>query len=363
MFSSAIPTFMLRICRLLCFFYLVSTAAVAQTEPPVHGSVILMYHRFGEDQFPATNVRMEQMLAQLGYLERNGYRFLSLDEIITARRQGKALPARSVAITIDDAYLSVYEKAFPLFRQRGIPFTVFVSTQNVDRQYAAYMNWEQMREMARAGVSFGNHSFSHPHLIEKKAGETDSVWRQRVRQEIRRAGERLHRELGIKPKYFAYPYGEYSLAVMEIVKEEGYMGFGQQSGAFGYGSDLLTIPRFPIAEAFADLDSFGEKIRSLAMPIERVTPAEAIITDGSRPSMEITLAQPLPRPDELRCYASGQGSMTPQWLNAEKTRFRVQAAKPFHSRRGRYNCTAPSERAGRYYWFSHLWIQPARDEE
>ena len=76
-------------------------------------AVILMYHRFGEDQYPSTNVRLEQFEEHLEVLAQGQYNVLPLDDIVAHLQSGEPLPDRTVAITIDDAYLSVYEQAFP----------------------------------------------------------------------------------------------------------------------------------------------------------------------------------------------------------------------------------------------------------
>ena len=175
------------------------------------------------------------------------------------------------------------------------------------------------------------------------------------RADLDKAATLFKTELGETPDLFAFPYGEMSLALRDNVAEAGFAAaFGQHSGAVGPGSDLRALPRFPMAEAFAGLDDFRDKVRALPMPVESATPWSPI-TENPSPLLAITLKGDLPSHAQLACYASGQGRIAVQWDESGR-RFTTQAGKPPTGGRTRYNCTAPSGTAGRYYWYSHPWI-------
>ena len=341
-----------------CLFLLLCCLAAGSALAGAPNAVVFMYHHFGEDKHPSTNIRLEQFEAHLGYLQTAGYQILPLEEIARAARNGAPLPERAVAITIDDAYVSVYTQAYPRLKRLGWPFTVFVATDSVDRKLPAFMTWEQMREMQAHGATFANHSASHDYLIRAQQGETRRQWRARVRRDILRAQERLREELSIRTRLFAYPYGEYNRALADIVAELGLTAFGQHSGAIGPYADPLALPRFPMAEKFASLDQFRLKAASLAMPVIEVTPWDPQRNDNTPPAMTATLAPSDADLKRLRCFASDGSVMTPVWLDGERRRFMVTAAQPLPAGRSRYNCTAPSSARGRFYWFSHLWIAP-----
>ena len=72
-------------------------------------AVVLMYHRFGEDRYPSTSIRVDQFEAQLAHLAERDYQVIPLAQLLDALNNGTQLPERAVVITIDDAYLSVYE--------------------------------------------------------------------------------------------------------------------------------------------------------------------------------------------------------------------------------------------------------------
>ena len=325
------------------------------------GAVAFIYHHFGVADLPSTNVRLEQFDAQLEHLAEAGYQVWSLGRVVGALRAGEALPDRVVSLTADDAYRSVYEEAWPRLKRRGWPLTVFVPTDPVDDGVAAYMSWDQMRELAAQGVEFANHSASHDHLL-RRSGESAGQWRQRVRSDLERAGRRLREELGpealASPALLAYPYGEYSLELAELVRGMGYVGVGQQSGAMGPGADLGALPRFPVNERYGALDSFSTKAASLALPVVMARPREPVRPDGRAPALELELGGVPDRLDRLACYFGGERL---ELESLGERRFRVAAGGALQARRGRYNCTVPGPE-GRYFWYSHLWIDPAAPE-
>ena len=330
-----------------CLLALSNTALATE-----NSVVVLMYHHVGEPDHPSTNIRIEQFEQQLHFLEQNGFQVLALDKALKAIKNHRGLPDKSLVITMDDAYRSVYSEAYPRLKQRGWPFTVFVSSDYIDKGYSNYMTWQQMREMEQHGASFGNHSRRHDYLIRRLENETFAAWQKRIRDDINFSQQRLQNELKNVVKIIAYPYGEYNLDITTIIQQLGLIGMGQHSGAIGPASDFRFLPRFPMNEKFAEMSGFKNKVMSLAMPLLQ-TPQTDPVTSETRPTLKIELKQTL---KQLACYASGQGKIQIQWLN--KTSFSVQANNDLPAGRSRYNCTAPSTEAGRYYWFSQLWIRP-----
>ena len=338
-----------------CLRLLVPTSILLLAQPLVaaDSAVVLMYHRFGEDSEPSTNIRVEQLEAQLKHLREGGYTVVPLSDLVEALNGGGSLPPRAVVITVDDAYRSVYDVAFPRFKASGLPFTVFVATDPVDQGLPDYMTWDQMREMAAGGAAYANHGASHDSLIERRAGEDDAVWLARVRADVEQGWRRLSEELDPLPGVFAYPYGEYDSPVAKMIRDMGYLAFGQQSGAVGPGSDGRALPRFPMAEAFGGLSEFRTKVASLPLPVVAVEPWDPVVWT-TQPRIEVILGDAEAKLSDLACYVSGQGAVEVEWLTPAK-RFSVGPSKPFDEGRHRVNCTAPRD-DGRYVWFSHPWI-------
>ena len=340
---------------LLLVSALFSALLVPLSHALAESAVVLTYHRVGENDVPSTNVRIEQFEQQLEYLATNDFNVWPLSKVIDAVKLGTAIPERTVAITFDDAYLSIYTEAFPRLQKLGFPFTIFAATDPVDKGYSRYLSWEQLREMKAAGVEVANHSKRHPYMVRRLLDESDEAYRLRLTTEIEQAQQRLEAELGEQPKLFAYPYGEYSGELEQLVKSLGYAAVAQHSGAINGKSNILALPRFPINEHYSDIQQLAVKLKSLPLPIKALSTAEPIWLGDEAPRLEITLAAGTKGISELACYASGQGRMEIEWLDRSAGNFAIQAAKPLRVGRHRYTCTAPnSER--RYQWFSHLWI-------
>jgi peptidoglycan/xylan/chitin deacetylase (PgdA/CDA1 family) len=312
-----------------------------------------MYHRFGESKYPSTNITLEQFQYQLDYLEKHNYNVWHLSKIISHIKNKKPLPQKTVALTIDDAYISTYVNAYPMLKQKRFPFTVVVNTNAVDNKSKSYMSWNQMREMLFFGAEFANHSLSHDYLSQMQ-NETDSEWKNRVTIQIQKAQSRLHEELGEdaneNPRLFSYPFGEYDMKTANLIKELGYIGITQTSGPVGENSDLRFVTRFPMAEAFANPNSFISKLNTLPMPIESVSHNEPLVGRQNPPKLRIRLKKQL---GNIRCYISNGDAIDFRWIS--QTEIEVYANEPIKQGREKYTCTAQSEN-GKWYWYSHLWI-------
>lgn len=332
---------------------LASLGAVAADYPP-HG-VVLMYHRFGEASYPSTNVQPEQFEAQLDYLQQEGFQIWPLRRLVHTMFNGGTIPDKTVALSVDDAYLSVYENAYPIVKARGLPLTVFVSTDAIDRGLHGFISWEQMREMQAHGIDFANHGASHRHLVRRLAGEAEEAWQERASADIGKARQRLEQELGADTRaLFAYPFGEFDNALGAIVRKMGYIGFGQQSGAIGRHSDLRALPRFPINEQFSVLEKFAIKVASLPLPLAGPSLQNPLLGEENPPRLELQLAAGEEKlSGRIGCFL---GDGTPlETVERGTGTITVQAARPLSQGRSRYNCTAPAG-DGRFYWFSQPWL-------
>ncbi len=282
----------------LMLFFTFLPSSIAFAEENDTQAVIFMYHRFGESRYPSTNITLEQFEEQLEFFTKNNFSVLPLNEIVEALKQDKPLPDKSIAITIDDAYLSVYKEAYPRLKARGYPFTVFVATGVVDQGIPAYMDWAQMQEMQKHGAMFANHGQNHDYLVRKNKGESQEAWKERMVNDITGAQKRLEEKLGQAPALFAYPYGEYNLELRHIVQDLGYTAFGQHSGGVSSLNNRAALPRFPVAEAYGEMSAFRTKAFSLAMPVINQEPVDPVTTE-KRPQLTVTLAPSSGNHDQL----------------------------------------------------------------
>lgn len=324
-------------------------------------AVVLEYHHVAEDTPPSTSVTPETFGRHMDHLADNGFHVWPLPKIVATLRDGGEVPERTVALTFDDAYRSVYEEVFPRMRRRGWPFTVFVATGPIDEGIDAYATWDQLREMEAGGATIANHSVSHEHMIRRRAGESEREWRKRLRGEVLDAQQRLEQEVARPARLFAYPYGEFSPLVEDVIGELGYVGFGQQSGPFGPDSNFRALPRFPIATGFVSLETFALKVRSRPLPVARTEPDSGVLgPDDALPTLRLFLAPGPYRPESIRCYL--HGDVVPVRLEqSEPRQLVVRPQRQLGAGRSKVNCTAPVSGNDAWFWYSFLWMKPHAD--
>lgn len=332
---------------------------------PARAAVILQYHHVSTETPASTSTTPERFAMHLDYLAEAGFSVVPLQELADSLANGKTLPDKTAAISFDDGYISIYETAWPLLKEKGWPFTVFINSEPHDQRKPLFMSWAQLRELHRSGATIANHTVSHPYLLQRRDGHDDEQWKAWVRNEITAAQLRIETEIGEAPMLFAYPFGEFNNAILDVVGALGYTGFGQQSGPLSPFDDLRVLPRFPFGGPYGDAQDFATKVNSLPMPFaagdspvrweaENGDRLHDLVMDGPsvRPVLLMRLEEGFDA-SRLNCFASGQGRVP---VTVGKPWVRVQAEKPFTAGRSRYNCTASSGQRGRFFWFSQLWI-------
>lgn len=317
---------------------------------------VFVYHRFGDARYPSTNIGTGVFEAQLEYLRQEAFTVLTLGEVVRRLRTGSSIPERCAVLTVDDAYRSFLSGGMPLLRRYGYPVTLFVSTAVVGRP--GYLSWEELRRLAEEGVEIGNHSHGHDYLLKRRNGEDRKAWLERVKRDMLRAQDLLARNLGRPPALFAYPFGEYSPELADLVKGLGFAAAAaQQSGVISAQSDLYALPRFPMGGPFATLQGFRERVRMRALPVLAVDPDNPVIGRENPPTLTVTIARGEADLSRLRCYVQGQqepGEIRPD--PAVPGRFVVRARAPLVGRRTKYTLTAPGRNTEDWFWFSHLWV-------
>lgn len=315
---------------------------------PAHGqqtedsAIILMYHRFGDGRFPTTNVTLDQFDAHLAELKKDKYNIMPLDKIVTALKNNIKLPPRTIAITIDDAYSSILVNAWPRLRAANIPFTLFISTAPINDKIPGYMSWEQIKSLSQNSlVSIGHHGHSHDHLSYLTADK--------AAKDIDRASEIYQEQLGGIPDIFAYPYGEFTPMLENILKKKGIKAaFGQYSSAASSKSDLYALPRFSFNEKYSGMERFELIVNARALPAYDILPINAVIGDNP-PKIGFTVDKNIRGLSAMSCYPSHLGKAA-EIIRLGDNRIEIRFDKPLPGGRSRINCTMPGPNK-RWYWF------------
>lgn len=318
----------------------------------VGGAVVFVYHRFGDSRYPSTNITKEQFEFQLRYLKENHYNVIPLSKVVRLLQKVKKIPPKTVCLTIDDAYKSVYTNGYPLMKKYGFVATIFVNTAPIDHHSKNYMSWEEMRKMQKEGFEFGNHSKYHPFLLSY-LDLPQKQFEKKVFVEIEGAQKRLHAELGKEcnenPRLFAYPFGEYTNRIKAYVRKLGYVGVAQNSGVVSEYSDLGGLPRYPMSQKFATQKGFLLKLHTKPMPIHPDNMQDHLVTNNP-PKLFLHLEKPL---RNVGCFvASGERIKVER---EDETTLKLQAKAPLNPPRDHYTCTAKAK-DGSWYWYSFLWV-------
>jgi len=324
----------------------------------VQAAVVVEYHHVSEATPKSTSISPARFVEHMDYLARAGFKVVPLADLAELVRAGQPLPDKTIAISFDDAYISVYTTAFPILKARGWPFTVFVNTNSIG-QSKLFMTWDQLRAMAQAGATVANHSVSHAHLVRLEPGEARSQWQERISAEVVEAQRIIAREMGAAPHIFAYPFGEYDSQTQALLRDLGYVAFGQQSGPLSATDDPQALPRFPFGGMFTELDDFMLKVNTQPLPASRRWMGDderpldnLIVRQGARPWLVLKPQDPslLAR---INCFATGQGAIATQVRGDELW---VRAVQPLNQGRTRYNCTVASSERGHFLWFTQQWL-------
>lgn len=313
-----------------------------------HSFVILQYHHVSRDTPPITSVSPEQLEKHMAYLAEH-HQVISLQTALNALSNDTPLPERSVVITFDDGYKNIVENGHPILQKYGFEYTIFVNPSQIG-VLSSQLSWDDVKKMSQEGVTFANHTLDHLHLLNRFPNEDDSQWLARLKDNITMAENQLSEQLGYSKKWLAYPFGEFDLKLKGMLKTMGYVAFGQHSGAVGKFSDLQSIPRFPAAGRYANLDTLVTKIKSLAMPVTAVRPQRyMMLIEEVLGEVQVDVLLDDIEFARIACYFRGDS------LPIGKTQggfsFRIDQA--FYPGRTRVNCTAPSTQyKGRFYWYS-----------
>lgn len=320
-------------------------------------AVILQYHHVSDTTPASTSTRVALFEQHLAYLAEHDFNVMPLPELIKQLHGGQALPDKTVAITFDDGYRSVYDTAFKRLKQYGFAFTVFVNSEPVNQGVPEFVTWDELAHMAQAGGSIANHTKSHPFMVRQQANETKKQWRVRIEQQIIGAERAIKKATGQSLKLLAYPYGEFDDKLKQLLQALGYVGLGQHSGAVGVGSDFLALPRFPMGGDYAKLESFITKVQTRPLPVKaralyhRKNELDSpVVPAGARPQVRLTLANKSLAAG-LTCYYQGQTLP----LERDGAHITISLDQGLNLGRSRFNCTARAE-DGRYYWYSQPWF-------
>jgi peptidoglycan/xylan/chitin deacetylase (PgdA/CDA1 family) len=205
---------------------------------------ILTFHAL-DDLASVISVPPRVFQRGMAKLHAHGYQTLRLQEAVACLQRGEPFPERSLVLTFDDGYQSVYTKAFPVLQRYGMLATVFLTVGAQEApgsarrlpplEGRAMLSWREIREMQRWGVVFGAHTLTHPDLTRLSTHQ--------IITEVRDSKARIEDALAVQVLCFAYPFGHYDRRSRDIVQQYFACACSDRLGILTPGSDLYALER------------------------------------------------------------------------------------------------------------------------
>ena len=254
----------------------------------------------------------------------------------------KVHKTKSILLTIDDGFTSFYKNAWPYLKTKKIPFILFISTREIGKN--GYMTWDQIREVQNSKIGIiGNHSHTHDYLVD--------LSNKKINYDIDQSIKIFKKELGYNPNYFSYPFGEYSLDFINIIKQNFNFAFGQHSGVIDLSKDNFQLPRFPINEKYGDLERFKSVINLLPFYYKNIFPKENYLTDINNPQeIFVEFFSEQNNLENITCYSNENNKWRKSKTIFENDyKLKILINEKFTTERGRINCSLNDKEGWRWF--------------
>lgn len=275
--------------RLLCLAAL-ALAPLAQAGQ----LLVLSYHEVVQDA-PTSDqhaVELRALVQQLEWLKGQGWRFVSLDDVLDDRAGRRALPDKAVLLSFDDGYRSVYTHVFPVLKLFRAPAVIALVGSWLEgpedgrvpygrdgAPRSLFLSWEQVREMQASGlVEVASHSYDlHHGIVANPQGnelpaatsyryrdggyESHDAFLRRVRDDLAQNVALIRRHTGRAPRVMVWPYGSYTRETNRIAAELGMPTTLTLDDGINDAATPLSALRRMLMGADVSLNDFAYAVR------------------------------------------------------------------------------------------------------
>ena len=281
---------------------------------------ILCYHDFVTTRAVSQmRIHTDHFRKQMQSIKDARLKVISLGDFVKWRRGEQDIPDSCLMITIDDGYNSVYHDAFPILKEFGYPFSIFLYKQYVNGGGRA-LTTAMVQEMLANGCELGSHSVSHPLNIAKVGNRTPEEYEAFLVRELQDSKQFLE-DMFMRPvPTYAHPGGTYTQHILELGASFGYeFMFSVNPAKVTWDSTPGLIPRYvvlgndPNDRNFKAALSFrgisdGDLGRQLLGDNE--AGGEALVTTSPQPNATIASRRPLISIDISRLEGVDPASIT-----------------------------------------------------
>ncbi|GAA4125105.1 hypothetical protein GCM10022415_31760 [Knoellia locipacati] len=228
---------------------------------PASGATLLIYHRVGGDTGDELDLATDSFTRQVALLE--GHDVLSLDAALDRLDAGDE--RHSVVLTFDDGFTDVFDNAWPLLREHGLPFTIYLATgfmgETMRWEHSTArgapgrgLSWRQLEEMLASGLcTVGNHTHRHVRPEELTEHELDAC------------SSAAEAALGVRPRHFTYPWGIAVPAMERALRERFRSASTGELGRNAPDCDRMRLRRVPVRRTDPD-EFFAAKLTGRLVP-------------------------------------------------------------------------------------------------
>ncbi len=303
-----------------------------------------MYHRFNENKYPSTNIKMDMFKNHIEIVKQSGYNFYN--PIYLKKEFNISRKSKTILLTVDDAFKSFYLEAWPHLKKNKIPFILFVSTEPVGKR--GYMTWDQIKEVEKEPFAvIGHHSHSHEYLINKT--------NEQFILDIETANKKFLKNLGYIPNLFSYPFGEYSEFMKIYISKNFDFAFGQHSGVIDTNKDKFELPRFPINENYGKIERFKSIIKSYPLEYKNLYPSEKKLDQNNNPPVfKVKFFKEQKNLNNISCYSNEANEWKKSKIKINDNFLTIDFRGKFNPRRGRINCSLNDN--GKWRWFGTQFV-------
>lgn len=235
--------------------------AVASRKVPATGATLLIYHRVGGGTSNELDLPTAAFRRQLDLL--TGHDVLSLDAALDRLDAGDDRP--SVVLTFDDGFADMYDHAWPLLRERHLPFTIYLAAGYVGGpmrwegatatgEPGLGLTWDQLGEMVASGLcTVGNHTQTHVRPEALTEAELDACT------------AAVEQHLSVTPRHFTYPWGIRVPAMEDALRARFRSASTGELGRNLPGADSMRLRRVPVRRSDPDA-FFAAKLSGNLLP-------------------------------------------------------------------------------------------------
>jgi biofilm PGA synthesis lipoprotein PgaB len=296
--------------------WLLVLAFLLGVAPPAHATefVTLAYHDVADSpgDLEADAITIQNLAAQFDWLRDQGYRVISIDDVLAAHRGERPLPSRSVLLSFDDGYASFYTRVFPLLQAFSYPAVFAIVGSWVEPPEGTslgdvaggpprsrFVSWEELREMRRSGlVEIASHTYGlhtevpgnvegsrYPAAVARAFGKRGG-YRTRVVPMVRPPSPQPR--FGDVLQLLASPYSRFVDLAGRLVGNTIDHGYDPRTGRYESDADYAERVRTDLARASAQLEArMGVRPRVVVWPYGRYN--EVSIEAARVEGMPITL--------------------------------------------------------------------------